>query len=165
MVLEGFYVVFCRFFYRLLFISYKVEIDKLQMYINFLVRLRVYFLYCVYIEYIIENFKIFIEIVKIQYKGVIVQRIWWIIEYENMYGYKLLIRFLQSLQNVFLRRKGMGFFVLFVVLMFLWNEEIIIDQEILRFSKFQMLICRFIIYWVNLKSKIIFRKLIYRRGI
>ncbi|XP_011455186.3 stAR-related lipid transfer protein 7, mitochondrial [Magallana gigas] len=127
---EGLYAAFRRFSHRLLSISHKAETDKSQMYTNLSVRLRAHPLYRAYIEYITENFKTFTETVKTQYKGVIAQRIRRTIEYENTHGHKSLIRFLQSLQNAFLRRKGMGLSALFAASMFSWNEEIITDQEI-----------------------------------
>lgn len=133
---EGLYAAFRRFSHRLLSISHKAETDKSQMYTNLSVRLRAHPLYRAYIEYITENFKTFTETVKTQYKGVIAQRIRRTIEYENTHGHKSLIRFLQSLQNAFLRRKGMGLSALFAASMFSWNEEIITDQEISRFLKF-----------------------------
>lgn len=132
---EGLYAAFRRFSHRLLSISHKAETDKSQMYTNLSVRLRAHPLYRAYIEYITENFKTFTETVKTQYKGVIAQRIRRTIEYENTHGHKSLIRFLQSLQNAFLRRKGMGLSALFAASIFSWNEEIITDQEISRFSK------------------------------
>lgn len=139
---EGLYAAFRRFSHRLVSISHKAETDKSQMYTNLSVRLRAHPLYRAYIEYITENFKTFTETVKTQYKGVIAQRIRRTIEYENTHGHKSLIRFLQSLQNAFLRRKGMGLSALFAASMFSWNEEIITDQEISRFVKSYMLICR-----------------------
>lgn len=138
---EGLYAAFRRFSHRLVSISHKAETDKSQMYTNLSVRLRAHPLYRAYIEYITENFKTFTETVKTQYKGVIAQRIRRTIEYENTHGHKSLIRFLQSLQNAFLRRKGMGLSALFAASMFSWNEEIITDQEISRFLKSYMLIC------------------------
>lgn len=125
------------------------------MYKNLSVRLRAHPLYRAYIEYITENFKTFTETVKTQYKGVIAQRIRRTIQYENTHGHKSLIRFLQSLQNAFLRRKGARLSALFAASMFSWNEEIITDQEISRFVKSQMLNLSspFIItYWANLQE-------------
>lgn len=166
---EGIYAAFRRFSHRLVSISHKAEPDKSQMYKNLSVRLRAHPLYRAYIEYITENFKTFTETVKTQYKGVIAQRIRRTIQYENTHGHKSLIRFLQSLQNAFLRRKGARLSALFAASMFSWNEEIITDQEISRFLKSQRLNLSspFIItllpgtyiyvpavtYWTNLKVK------------